>query len=397
MTPSRRWKENMQGKTWRIAILKDTSKPMLGLHALHVAFRGLPDVEVVAHVDANPADIREKMACTQARRHYLDYDEMLDRERPDIVVLCSRHPGDHLAQIRAAAARGCHVYCEKPLAADLREADEITAAAEHHGIKICVAHPARYDLAFLTMKRLIGSGAIGTPLTAWGRGKCDHRGGGEDLMVLGTHILDLQTFFFGPPESVLADVTSKGRPLVKSDREEKTVEPVGPAAGDDLFACFRFATGVRGIFQSRRGLPGPSQGVVQMGLTVAGTAGAVSMGFNDAAAPVCRLRLSSSAQPPETGAGFEEVPLVEDRVIPGAAPVDYALRGPDIPEARFFLEANRFAVRDLMEAIAEDRQPVSNARSAGLVQEMIQGIYASALRGERMVFPLADRTHPLAG
>lgn len=384
-------------KLWRVAILKDTSKPMLGLHALHVAFRGLPDVEIVALVDSNPAGIREKMAWAQARRHYLDYGEMLDRERPNIVVLCSRHPGDHLAQIRAAAARGCHVYCEKPLTADLREADEIAALADRHGIKVCVAHPARYDLAFLTMKRLVEAGAIGTPLTAWGRGKCDHRGGGEDLIVLGTHILDLQTFFFGPPESVLAEVTRRGRPIVRADREEKTVEPVGPAAGDDVFACFRFAHGVRGVFQSRRGLPGPAAGVVQMGLTVAGTAGALSLGFNDAAAPACTLRLSRGAQPPERGAVFEAVPLTETRVIPGADPVDYTLRGPDIPEARFFLDANRFAVWDLMRAIEEDRQPVSNVRNAGLVQEMIQGVYASALRGRRVEFPLADRRHPLAG
>ena len=78
----------------RVAILKDTSKPMMGLHALHVAFRGLPNVEVVAHVDSNPAEIEKKMAATQAKRHYLDFETMLDQEHPDIVVLCSRHPGD---------------------------------------------------------------------------------------------------------------------------------------------------------------------------------------------------------------------------------------------------------------------------------------------------------------
>ena len=58
----------------RVAILKDTSKPMMGLHALHVAFRGLPNVEVVAHVDSNPAEIEKKMAATQAKRHYLDFE-----------------------------------------------------------------------------------------------------------------------------------------------------------------------------------------------------------------------------------------------------------------------------------------------------------------------------------
>ena len=282
--------------TTRVAILKDTSKPMLGLHALHVAFRGLPHVEVVAHVDSNPADIEAKMAATQACRHYTDYLEMLDVEKPDIVVLCSRHPGDHLPQIKAAAERGCHIYCEKPMTADLREADQIVKLVEHHRIKLCVAHPARYSLPYLTMKRLIEAGEIGVPLTAYGRGKCDHRGGGEDLIVLGTHILDLLTFFFGAPQSVLAEVMWQGRPIVRADRAEKTVEPIGLAAGDDVFAAFRFGGGVRGLFQSRRGLPGVSEGVVQMGITVAGTKGILSMGFNDAALPVCTLREKLPAQ-----------------------------------------------------------------------------------------------------
>ena len=103
---------------------------MMGLHALHVAFRGLPNVEVVAHVDSNPAEIEKKMAATQAKRHYLDFETMLDQEHPDIVVLCSRHPGDHFAPIRAAAEHGCHVFCEKPMTADPREADRMVELVE---------------------------------------------------------------------------------------------------------------------------------------------------------------------------------------------------------------------------------------------------------------------------
>lgn len=379
----------------RIAILKDTSKPMLGLHALHVAFRGLPNVEVVAHVDSNSADIDRKMAATQAKCHYLDYEAMLDAEKPDIVVLCSRHPGDHFAQIRAAAERGCHIYCEKPMTADLHEADQIVKLVERHRIKLCVAHPVRYSLPYLTMKKMIDDGEIGTPFTAYGRGKCDHRGGGEDLMVLGTHILDLQSFLFGDPQRVWADVKTNGRPIVRSDRNE-TVEPIGPAAGDDIFACLNFANGVRGVFESRRGLPGVSDGIVQMGLTVVGTKGMLSMRFNDAAPPICSLRRAGKPLPLDGEAEFEEVPLVETRFTPGAEPLDFSLSGqPDIPHAPFFLEANRFAVLDLMNAIQEDRQPVSNAVTARTTLEMIYGVYASSLKRKAVALPLKNRKHPL--
>jgi len=382
-------------KTWRVGIVKDTSKPMLGLHALHTAFRGLPNVDVVAHVDANTDDLPTKLSYTGAKRHYLTLADMLAAEPPDIVVLCSRHPYDHLEQTRAAAEAGCHVYCEKPLSASLREADEIVALAEQAQIRIGMAHPSRYALAFRTMKAMVQAGEIGTPVTIYGRGKNDHRGGGEDLIVLGTHILDLETFFFGAPETVSADVTVGGRPIVKTDRAE-TVEPIGPAAGDSIFASFRFPGDVRGIFESRRGLYDPASAIVHMGITVIGSTGALSLRFRDIGGPEARLRLCRRPAPPDGDSVFEDVPLTEDRVIPGAAPLDYSLCGHrDIPQAPFFLEANRFAVWDLMCAIEEGRQPVSNVYHARLAQEMICAIYASSLSRRVVTFPLAERTHPL--
>ena len=123
-------------KIWRVGILKDSSKLILGLHGLDNAFRGLPDVDVVAHVDSNTDNLAAKLDASGAKRHYSDYIEMLDKEKPDIVVLCSRHPYEHLAQIRAAAERGCHIYCEKPLAANLPEADEVVKIVEAARIKI---------------------------------------------------------------------------------------------------------------------------------------------------------------------------------------------------------------------------------------------------------------------
>lgn len=366
---------------------------MLGLHGLHNAFRGLPRVETVAHVDSNPENIEQKMAYTGAKKHYLNYLEMLDNEKPDIAVLCSRHPGDHFEQIKAAAERGIHLYCEKPMTVSLKEADAIIELAETHHIKICMAHPARYATAFRTMKNMIEAGEIGTTLTVYGRGKCDHRGGGEDLIVLGTHILDLQTFFFGAPEYVWADVTVAGRPIVKTDRT-KTVEPLGPVAGDNIYAVFSFAGGIRGVFETRKGLYDYERGVNNMGISVAGTAGTLTMLFDDRGDR--SLRISRSPAQPGGMDRFEDVLLREDRHIPGAAPLDYALCGqPDIPRAPFFLEANRFAAWDLMRSIEEDRLPVSNQYNARLAQEMIYAIYASHLARKVIDFPFTNRSHPL--
>ena len=257
-----------------------------------------------------------------------------------------------------------------------------------------ISVPNRHDPALMArVNELREAGEIGRPLTVYGRGKCDHRGGGEDLIVLGTHILDLQIFFFGAPEYVYADITEDGRPIVKTVRTE-TVEPIGPAAGDSIFAQFRFPGDVRGFFESRRGLYDRPSGRTHMGITVVGTEGVLSLRFDDY--DTRRPRISRGPGALEYGRCFEDVALTEDRNIPGAEPLDYSLCGqPDIPSATFFLEANRFAAWDLIRAIEEDRRPVSSAYNARLTQEMIQGIYAAHLSGGRVGFPLEDRAHPL--
>ncbi len=381
--------------TRRVGIVKDTSKPMLGLHGLHVAFRGLPGVEVVGLVDANPENLDEKLARPGAARHYDALNQRRGAGRLDIAVRCARHAGDHLGEIEAAARHGVHVSCEKPISTSLVEADRIVELVEQHDIKLCMAHPARYAPAFRTMARMIGAGDIGTPLTAWGRGKCDHRGGGEDLIVLGTHVLDTMVHLFGPPEHVWADVQTDGRPIEQTDRTE-TVEPLGPVAGDSILAHFGFDGGVRGVFESRRGISDPASGNIYVGLAVHGSRGSLTMRLNDGQFEAYTPRLSRKPAPPEDAGPYTVVPSDGMPVIDGAEPLDYQLCGsPDVPRGPMFPEANRLAALDLLGAIEEDRLPVSNVYNARTVVEMIHGIYASHLSGRRISFPLDDRRHPL--
>jgi hypothetical protein len=93
---------------------------------------------------------------------------------------------------------------------------------------------------------------------------------------------------------------------------------------------------------------------------------------------------------------METIPLVEDRVIPGAKPLDFSLSEmPDVPLGPMFIEGGRYAVWDLMQAIQEDRQPITNIYEARSALEMIYGIYASHLAKNPIYFPLQDRSHPL--
>jgi len=165
---------------------------------------------------------------------------------------------------------------------------------------------------------------------------------------------------------------------------------LGPVAGDNIFVHINFPNQVRGLFESRKGIY-QSGGQVRMGVTVAGTKGALSMRYTSAPrgeGDERKLRLTHSPYPVEDAADYQEVPLVEERVIPGAEALimDY------IP---YFAINNRFAAWDLLQAIEENREPLAGAREAAAVLELIQGIYASQLSGRRIDFPLQERKHPL--
>lgn len=372
-------------KRWKIGVVYDTTQKSKGHHGTHLSFAGLPDVEQVL-ADPNCADLDARMKVIGATRHYCDYHDMLAKERPDIVSVCSRLPGDHAEVIKASIEQGCHILCEKPLSASLEEADAIVALGKKHQVKIAVAHLARYALVFRTMKQMIQRGDIGTPLTFYGRGKEDERGGGEDMMVLGTHILDIGAFLFDKPTSVFADVMTDGHPILQHELC-KTSEAIGACAGDSILAFLKFSNGVNGIFESRKGL---FSGTVRMGVTVVGTKGTLSMRYDTERT----LRISRSVLPPEDETHFEAIELHEDRVLPaGAAPFDYEHYGP--APARYFADNNRFVALDLMQAITEGRQAISSVADGVNVLEMIYGIYESSLTRTAVALPLKNRKHPL--
>ncbi len=371
-------------KFWRIGVFHDTCNPGLGGHLTHLAFKGLPRTEIVALVDSNQDGIEERKREVGAARHYSSLLELLETEPVDILVVCSRLPGDHAEPIAAALARGIHIYCEKPLTSGLEEADHIVEQARLHGVRIAVAHLGRHAAVFQTAKQMIERGEIGRVLSFYGRGKEDHRGGGEDMLVLGTHILDLACFFFGTPESVIADITIEGRPILADDRSE-TAEPIGPVAGDEVVAMYKFPGGVRAWFESRRGM---AECGVRMGLTIVGTTGMLAVRFDEER----KLRLSRSSCPLEDETHFEEVPLPDDGTIPGALPFNLeGYKG----HQQYFLRNNRRAAWDLICALEDGREPLASAQDAKTVLEMIYGAYTSQLKGRIEHFPLSERRCPL--
>ena len=72
----------------------------------------------------------------------------------------------HREHVLLALAHGKHVLCEKPLAMNAAEAEEMLAAAEKAGVLFGVAQNMRYNLAIDLMRRWIAEGRIGPPQIA---------------------------------------------------------------------------------------------------------------------------------------------------------------------------------------------------------------------------------------
>lgn len=87
-------------------------------------------------------------------------EELLDRERPNAVVLVTP---DHLhrPQLEAAVEAGCHVMVTKPLAPNLADARAMVQAAERSGKTVTVAHEARYRSQARAVRRLLAEGCLG--------------------------------------------------------------------------------------------------------------------------------------------------------------------------------------------------------------------------------------------
>jgi predicted dehydrogenase len=149
----------------------------------------------------------------------------------------------HADLVEAAAARGRHVLCEKPLATTLADCDRIARAVASSGIVFMQSFPKRFDPVNHELRRLLGAGALGRVFLVRVR-HCHFHGleeefrrgwfvdpalaGGGALLDEGVHGADLIRWLLGEPESVVASVSSA---------------TLGLPVEDTAVAVFRFPDG----------------------------------------------------------------------------------------------------------------------------------------------------------
>jgi predicted dehydrogenase len=361
---------------YRVGVIGHTGRGNYG-HGIDTVWRHFEQCEIVGVADADDAGRAAAANRLKVPRAYADYRQLLDETKPDIVAICPRWLDQHRDMVVAAAERGLHIYIEKPMCRTPAEADEMVAACDKHDVKLAIAHQTRYSPRLQAVREIIDSGQLGTLLELRGRGKEDARGGGEDLWVLGSHVMNLMAHFGGQPTWCFARLEQGGKPVTRSDVRQGN-EGIGPLAGDHVVALYGLESGASGHFGSRRAM---ASGNGRFGLQIYGSKGVLEILTGHLPSvqflpdPLWSPGRSKAQWLPVTSAGINQPePLTEGGLDAG----------------------NVLAVKDLLSAIENDRQPECSVYEGRLTVEMICAVFESHRLNAPVTFPLKTRTSPLS-
>ena len=223
-------------------------------HSHVAAYATLPRTELVAVCDLVPALIEQTKrdwASDLPELHgYTDYRELLARERIDLLSIVT--PDHRHAQIvvDAVEAGVKGIFCEKPIATTLADADRIIDACARGNVPLLIDHTRRWYADYLEARRLIRAGAIGPVSRIVGTL------GGPRAMLFrnATHLVDeICLFAESEPDwviGVLDDEQAGYPPRYAGDGGRD------PATDPGLSGIIHFENGVRGLINGSKGTLG---------------------------------------------------------------------------------------------------------------------------------------------
>lgn len=118
--------------------------------------------EIVGACDREPLMAMQMCERFRIQRYFNDLDELLNDVNPDVVHITTP-PQSHFEIGRHCLERGCHVFVEKPLTINTREAKELVALAVKTGLKLTVGHDAQFSDVAMRMRKLVQDGYLGGP------------------------------------------------------------------------------------------------------------------------------------------------------------------------------------------------------------------------------------------
>jgi len=338
-------------------------------------YRDLPAVPRLAVL----ADATPELAASAARRFGFerstgDWRALVEDPEIDVVDITSPNALHHEMALAAIAA-GKHVYCEKPLAVTLAEAEEMAAAAKARGVKTMVAFNNVKTPAAMLARQIIDRGEIGTPMRFRGwfdqgffndpelpfRGRCTRRlAGSGALGDLGSHVISVAQYLMGDIDRTIpgADLLST-RPLPQGGSGYRATAgadaPRAPVENENqIQALVRFRSG--GPARSRRRASPPARCSASTGVSGTRARSSWTASFNE-------LKISRFNDPSPTAASRPSMPA------PGSQ--FSAFFGFDFAGGGLgYFDVKVIEVRDLIEGIVNDADCFPNF-AFGLANERV--------------------------
>lgn len=205
-----------------------------------------PNVKPI--IVSNPTVSKAEAAAAQygVPRFTSDAMDVITDPEVDAVWICS--PSSfHADQIKACAANGKHVFCEKPLATDLAATVEAINACNEAGVKLMTGLQRRFDPNFRRVKTAVEDKEVGDTIMIK---LCSRdpspppfeyvKGGGGIFADMAVHDLDMSRFLAGAdPIDILA---------VGSCHIDKSIEELDGSEAFDTASCIvRYPNGVQAI------------------------------------------------------------------------------------------------------------------------------------------------------
>jgi len=217
------------------------------IHIENLANR-IPGTEVLALSDVLPEELAAVSARFDIPQSFPDYRQVLELPDLDAVAVCTP-TNTHAQIVLDAAARGKHIFCEKPIELSLEKISAINAAVEKAGVNLMVGFNRRFDPNFLKVHETIQSGKIGTPhvLRITSRDPAPPpeqyiRASGGIFLDMTIHDFDMARYLMG---SEVREVYAKADVLV---------DPVFRKAGDwdTAVVTLAFESGAMGVIDNSR-------------------------------------------------------------------------------------------------------------------------------------------------
>ncbi|MHB0935859.1 MAG: Gfo/Idh/MocA family protein [Armatimonadota bacterium] len=176
-----------------------------GLFSLE-EYRRLPEIRITAIAGTKPEKYAALAKQYEIPFHTTDWRALVTHPEVDIVYLATP-PDTRTEMALAALEAGKHVFCEKPLALSLAEADRMLAAAERAGLRVGINFVMRYSRIYETIRSLVAERIFGEPqrfvfenhagdlpASHW---FWDPRRSGGILVEHGVHFFDIANTIFG--------------------------------------------------------------------------------------------------------------------------------------------------------------------------------------------------------